>query len=96
VPALMLATGMPIINAVSSSLVAVTAFGLSTAASYAWSDLVSWQLAGLFIAGGLAGGLIGTRLARSLSAQRGALNIVFASVIIVVALYMLTRNLLAF
>ena len=95
VPALMLATGMPIMNAVSSSLVAVTAFGLSTAASYAWSGLVSWQLAGLFVAGGLAGGLIGTGLARSLSAQRGALNIVFASVIILVALYMLTRNLLA-
>ena len=95
VPALMLATGMPIINAVSSSLVAVTAFGLSTAASYAWSGLISWQLAGLFIAGGVAGGLIGTRLARSLSGQRGALNIVFASVIILVALYMLTRNLFA-
>jgi len=92
VPALMLATGMPIINAVSSSLVAVTAFGLSTAASYAWSGFVFWQLAGLFIAGGVAGGLIGTRLARSLSTQRGALNIVFASVIILVALYMLTRN----
>ena len=96
VPALMLATGMPIINAVSSSLVAVTAFGLSTAASYAWSGLISWGLAGLFIAGGLAGGLIGTRLARSLSAERGMLNIVFASVIILVALYMLMRNLFAF
>ena len=50
VPALMLATGMPIMNAVSSSLVAVTAFGLTTAASYAWSGLVSWALAGLFVA----------------------------------------------
>jgi uncharacterized membrane protein YfcA len=93
VPALMLATGMPIINAVSSSLVAVTAFGLTTAASYAWSGLVSWELAGLFVAGGLVGGLIGTRLARILSARRGALNIVFAVVIILVAIYMLTRNL---
>ena len=64
VPALMLATGMSIMNAVSSSLVAVTAFGLTTAASYAWSGLISWGLAGLFIAGGIAGGLIGTRLAR--------------------------------
>jgi uncharacterized protein len=96
VPALMLATGMPIMNAVSSSLVAVTAFGLSTAASYAWSGLISWKLAGVFIAGGFAGGLIGTRLARSLAAQRGALNTVFATVIILVALYMLTRNLFAF
>lgn len=93
VPALMLATGMPIMNAVSSSLVAVTAFGLTTAASYAWSGLISWRLAALFVAGGIAGGLIGTRFARLLSARRGALNMVFAGVIIAVALYMLARNL---
>jgi uncharacterized membrane protein YfcA len=93
VPALMLATGMPIMNAVSSSLVAVTAFGLTTAASYAWSGLISWELAGLFIGGGIAGGLLGTRLAQHLSARRGALNMVFAAVIIAVALYMLARNL---
>jgi hypothetical protein len=93
VPALMLATGMPIMNAVSSSLVAVTAFGLTTAASYAWSGLVSWGLAALFIAGGVAGGLVGTRSARHLSERRGALNTVFASVIIAVAIYMLARNL---
>ncbi len=93
VPALMLATGMPIMNAVSSSLVAVTAFGLTTATSYAWSGLISWGLAGLFIAGGIAGGLIGTRSARLLSERRGALNTVFAAVIIAVALYMLARNL---
>ena len=92
VPALMLATGMPIMNAVSSSLVAVTAFGLTTAASYAWSGLVSWALAGLFVAGGIAGGLAGTRSARHLAERRGALNIVFAVVIIAVALYMLARN----
>ena len=95
VPSLMLATGMPIINAVSSSLVAVTAFGLTTAASYAWSGLISWQLAGLFIGGGLLGGLVGTRSARLLSERRGALNIVFAAVIIAVAIYMLVRNLTA-
>jgi uncharacterized membrane protein YfcA len=92
VPALMLATGMPIMNAVSSSLVAVTAFGMTTAASYAWSGLISWALAGLFVAGGIAGGLAGTRAARHLAERRGALNIVFAVVIIAVALYMLARN----
>ena len=96
VPALMLATGMSIMNAVSSSLVAVTAFGLTTAASYAYSGLVSWELAGLFVAGGIVGGLIGTRSARHLAARRGALNIVFATVIIAVALYMLARNLSVF
>jgi uncharacterized membrane protein YfcA len=96
VPALMLATGMPIMNAVSSSLVAVTAFGMTTAASYAWSGLVSWALAGLFVAGGILGGLAGTRAARYLAERRGALNIVFAVVIIAVALYMLARNISLF
>jgi hypothetical protein len=96
VPALMLATGMSIMNAVSSSLVAVTAFGLTTAMSYAWSGLVSWELAGLFIAGGIAGGLAGTRSARQLAERRGALNVVFAAVIIAVALYMLAHNLSQF
>ena len=93
VPALMLATGMSIMNAVSSSLVAVTAFGMTTALSYAWSGLVSWELAALFVVGGIAGGLAGTRSARHLSERRGALNIVFAVVIIAVAIYMLVRNL---
>jgi hypothetical protein len=37
--------------------------------------------------------VIGTRSAQSLSARHGALNIVFAVVIIAVALYMLARNL---
>ena len=93
VPGLIASTGMPMLNAIGSSLVAVTAFGLTTAASYAWSGLISWGLAGLFVAGGIAGGLIGTRSARLLSERRGALNIVFAAVIIAVALYMLARNL---
>src|ERR1700750_1190778 len=93
VPALMLATGMAIMNAISSSLVAVTAFGLTTASSYAWSGVLSWKLAALFVAGGLAGGVIGTRSAQLLAGRRGALNIVFAVVIIAVALYMLARNL---
>jgi uncharacterized protein len=96
VPALMLATGMPIMNAVSSSLLAVTAFGMTTALSYAWSGLVSWHLAGLFVAGGIAGGLFGTRLARHLSERRGVLNMVFAAVIVAVALYMLARNIAQF
>jgi hypothetical protein len=47
----------------------------------------------LFIAGGIVGGLVGTRFARLLATRRGALNIVFASVIIAVALYMLARTL---
>jgi uncharacterized membrane protein YfcA len=92
VPALMASTGMPILYAVSSSLVAVTAFGVTTAASYAISGLVDWTLAGLFVAGGLAGGLVGARSAQGLAGKKGALNTVFAALIVAVALYMLARS----
>src|SRR3546814_10257773 len=40
VPGLRLSTDMPMINAVGTSLVAVTAFGLTTAANYAFSVMV--------------------------------------------------------
>ncbi len=92
VPGLMLATGMAILNAVGSSLVAVTAFGLTTAANYAVSGLVDWRLAAIFLAGGVLGGLIGAALARHLAGKRGALNIAFSLVIFAVASYMLVRS----
>jgi uncharacterized membrane protein YfcA len=93
VPGLMLATAMPIINAVGSSLVAVTAFGATAAFNYAQSDLVDWRLAAVFIFGGVFGGLAGGQAAKALGARRGALNTIFAGIIVVVAIYMLARTL---
>lgn len=92
VPGLIAATGMPMINAVGSSLVAVTAFGLTTAANYALSGLVAWGLALAFILGGLGGGVLGTRLARHLTASRDRLTAVFAALIFAVAAYMLWKS----
>ncbi|MFP5329067.1 MAG: sulfite exporter TauE/SafE family protein [Alphaproteobacteria bacterium] len=88
VPGLIASTGMPMINAVGSSLLAVTAFGLTTAFNYALSGLVDWPLATAFILGGVAGGLGGARLARRLSGA-GHLTSIFAGLIFVVAAYML-------
>ncbi|MEJ6788084.1 sulfite exporter TauE/SafE family protein [Brevundimonas sp. BR2-1] len=95
VPGLVAATGMPIMNAMASSLLAVTGFGVATSASYALAGLVDWTIAGLFVAGGFAGGLLGTRVARRVGQRRGALNVLFAGLIFVVATYMLTRSMLA-
>lgn len=92
VPGLIAATAMPLINAIGSSLVSVTAFGLTTAASYAWSGLVDWPLALLFIAGGAVGGLAGTRLARHLSGHKNALTRVFSGIVIAVGLYVIARS----
>lgn len=90
VPGLIAATGMPMIYAVGSSLVAATAFGLATAANYALSGLIDWLLALAFIAGGLIGGLAGARIAKRL-AGAGRLTTLFATLIFVVAGYMLWK-----
>ncbi|MCX7297672.1 MAG: sulfite exporter TauE/SafE family protein [Hyphomicrobiales bacterium] len=92
VPGLIGATAMPLINAIGSSLVSVTAFGLTTAASYAWSGLIDWPLAGLFVIGGAFGGLFGTRLARHLSGHKNALARTFSGIVIAVGLYVVIRS----
>lgn len=92
VPALMFATGMPILFAIGSSLVSVTAFGLTTAANYAASDLIDWPLALVFLAAGVVGGLVGARLATGLSGTRGTLNKIFAIMVFAVATYMIYRS----
>lgn len=90
-PGLIAATGMPILSAVGSSLLAVTAFGLTTSLNYAYSGLVDWGLAIVFIGGGVVGGLLGAFAARKLAARKGALNTVFALLVFVVAGYMLSK-----
>jgi uncharacterized membrane protein YfcA len=87
VPALIVATGMPMLMAVSSSLIAVAAFGMTTAVSYAAAGLVDWALAGLFILGGVAGGLLGSRLALKISARKNLLARVFAVLVAAVGVY---------
>jgi len=93
VPGLMFASGMEIINAIGTSLFSVGAFAATTAGNYAASGLVDWRVAAEFIGGGVIGGWLGALGARRLAGTRGALNVVFAGVIVVVATYMLYRSL---
>jgi len=92
VPGLLAATGMPTLHAIGSSLVAVAAFGLTTGLNYARADLVDWQLALLFVAGGAAGGLIGTGVARRLSNRKGVLETLLAALTFLVAAFMLWQS----
>ncbi len=92
VPGLLFSTGMPLINAVGSSLLAVGTFGLTTAVNYALSGLIDWRIAGYFIAGGMAGGTIGTMAATRLASQRNVLAQIFRWVIFSVSLYVLWRS----
>ncbi|MDX2103551.1 MAG: sulfite exporter TauE/SafE family protein [Alphaproteobacteria bacterium] len=92
VPGLLAGSGMPLINAIGSSLLSVGLFGLTTAVTYALSGLVAWPIALEFILGGLVGGWLGTRLGGRLAQQRTTLTRVFAGVVGAVAVYILWRS----
>lgn len=92
VPGLMFATGMPIANAIGTSLVAVAAFGATTAANYSLAGLVDWHIALVFIGGGLLGGIAGTFAGRQLAQRKGQLAMVFASFVIIIGMYVLYKG----
>lgn len=92
VPGLVLAARMEIIEAIGTSLFGVGSFGLTTALNYARSGMVDWIVALEFILGGVGGGWIGALVARYLSRTRGALNLIFSTMIFAVAVYMLARS----
>ncbi|MBS7791620.1 sulfite exporter TauE/SafE family protein [Roseococcus sp. SDR] len=93
VPGLILATGMPMLHAVGTSLLAVGLFGLATALNYAASGLVDWAVAGEFIAGGVLGGALGLQAARHLATGRETLTRIFAGIVLVVAGFIIWRSL---
>ncbi|HSJ77301.1 MAG TPA: sulfite exporter TauE/SafE family protein [Erythrobacter sp.] len=82
VPGLVMATAMPLSVAVGTSLVVVSVLGFTTAASYAVSGFVDWQLTALLVVGGVAGAGAGARLAKTLAPRKALLERVFAGVVI--------------
>jgi hypothetical protein len=87
VPALMLATAMPIGYAVGTSLVVVFALGATTAASYALAGHVDWGLTALMVAGGAVGAAAGIALGKRMAAAKDRLSKLFALVVIATGLY---------
>ena len=92
VPGLMLATGMPISFAIGTSLVAVTAFGATTAANYAASGLVDWRIALVFIGGGVLGALAGSLAGQKLAKSKGRLAMIFAVFVVLIGLCVLWKG----
>ena len=92
VPGLVGSTGMPIIKAIGTSLVAVAAFGFTTALNYTLSGLVDWPLAMTFLLGGALGGALGARAGKALSGDNDRLTTIFANLIFAVAGYMIART----
>ncbi len=92
VPGLIAATGMPMIQAVGTSLFSVGVFCMTTAGNYAAGNLIDWEIAVAFIAGGMAGGLGGVSVATRLSTARGTLSQMFAAIVFLVGCYVFARN----
>ncbi|MEH3039102.1 MAG: sulfite exporter TauE/SafE family protein [Sphingomonas paucimobilis] len=93
VPGLVLATAMPLRFAIGTSLVVVSALGLTTATSYALSGLVDWRVTGLLVAGGVAGTVAGLALGKLLGTRKGLLERGFAAVVIAVGGYVFASSL---
>ena len=92
VPGMILATAMPLPYAIGTSLVVVSALGLTTATSYATSGLVDWSVTGLLVAGGVIGTVAGIALSKVLGTRKGLLERGFAAVVIAVGGYVIASS----
>jgi uncharacterized membrane protein YfcA len=90
VPGLLFGGGLNILQAVGTSLMSVGTFGVITAARYAISGDLDILISGLFIVGGIFGGLFGARLAGKVPKRR--LTQTFAIIVIIVALYIMYQS----
>ncbi|WP_322740109.1 sulfite exporter TauE/SafE family protein [Sphingomonas sp. S1-29] len=92
VPGLILATAMPLPYAIGTSLVVITALGLTTATSYVVSGLVDWPVTALLVAGGVVGTAIGMLLASPLATRKHLLERGFAGMVIAVGAYVVATS----
>jgi uncharacterized membrane protein YfcA len=93
VPALVLFSGMSIHRAVGTSLMVISLVSASGVLAQLWMDKAfSPTVAAQFVGGGIAGLLAGQRLARRLKGP--TLQKVFAVAILLVAAFVIVRNLL--
>lgn len=91
VPTLMYSGGLSIIDAIGTSLVSVSAFGLTTASSYLVAGNVDVLIASMFVIGGVVGGLFGIRLTDKIPKEN--LTKIFAVMLFVIAGYIVVRSL---
>ncbi len=94
VPALVLFSGMPIQRAIATSLLVIVLVSISgVSAHFLAGRGIPLAITGLFVAGGVLGMLLGTAVGKRLSAP--LLQKVFATGIVVVAVFVGTRTLIS-
>jgi uncharacterized membrane protein YfcA len=90
VPALVLLLGLPMPVAVGTSLLIIALTSASALVAHLASGSIDWALAGSFAAAAIVGALAGSRLGRRVSSER--LTQIFAAFIVVVACFLIVRN----
>ena len=85
VPTIMYSGGLNIIQAIGTSLVSVSSFGLTTAARYFVAEQVDLLVALLLILGGVVGGYFGVKTSEKIPKEK--LSKVFAVLLFAVATY---------
>lgn len=89
-PALMYAASLNIIDAIGTSLLPVSAFGLTTAIRYSIEGQIQWLVSILFIIGGIGGGFVGAKLSTKI--HREKLVKIFSTLLIFVALFIIVKT----
>ena len=90
VPVLVYAFGLPLSEAIPTSLLVIGVASATGAIPKVWARLIEWRLAAIFAATGIAGTLVGTALGRHL--PESAVMIGFAIVMIIAGARMLRSN----
>ena len=90
VPTIMYSGGLNIIQAVGTSLVSVSSFGLTTAARYFTAGQVDIIIAVLLIIGGVLGGYFGAKTSEKIPKEK--LSKLFAILLFAVATYIIIRT----
>ena len=89
VPSMMYSGSLNIIQAIGTSLISVSSFGITTAARYVIAGQVDLLIAVLLIAGGLVGGILGTKTAERIPKEN--LLKMFAILLFAVASFVIVQ-----
>ena len=92
VPALVLVLGLPMRDAVGTSLVVIAINAAAALVGHLRFGGIDLEVTGLFIISGAAGAILGSRISGRIDEQR--LRQGFAGVVVLIALYILARTLL--
>ena len=90
VPTMMYSGGLNIMQAIGTSLIPVSSFGITTATRYLIAGQIDLIIAVLLVMGGMIGGFLGTKTSQKIPIEN--LSKIFALLLFVVATYIVIRT----